>query len=153
MINDREWVKHPEPVWRERSNYIANFDLDPSQYPFKWEQLWLRKLSDTDFENCCIPFFAFGLHLGDIVTLTQDGIVESIVSPSGHWTLRLLFRQHFAHHDEVLRELESTGVQHERFSKSLYSLDTTSDDHAREVMSFLDSLKARDQIEYQTGWV
>ena len=153
MIDEREWVKHAQPAWGDRSNYIANFDLDVSQLPFKWEQLWLRKLSNSSFEVCCIPFFAFGIHLGDIVTLSSEGVIESIVTPSGHWTLRLLFSPTFTHHDEVLQWLETTGVKHEKFSRSLYSLDTTDADHATNVMSFLDSHMKRGHLEYETGWV
>jgi hypothetical protein len=153
MINEREWVTHVSPAWRERSNYIANFDLNFDQLPFKREQLWLRKLPDAKFQLCCIPFFAKGIHLGDIVSLTSEGVVEAIVTPSGHWTLRLLFRSDFTQRDEVIRDLEATGVTHERFTKSLYSLDTTDADHARNVMTLLDHHMDQGHLGYETGWI
>jgi hypothetical protein len=153
MIDAREWVTHVSPVWRERSNYIAKCNLNVDQLPFKYEQLWLRKLPDALFQVCCIPFFAKGIHLGDIVSLTSEGAVEAIVTPSGHWTLRLLFRSDFTQRDDVIRDLGATGVTHERFTKSLYSLDTTDADHAKNVMTFLDHHMDQGHLGYETGWI
>jgi hypothetical protein len=153
MIDEKEWVKHARPAWGERSNYIANFDLDVSQLPLKWEQLWLRRVSEHRFEVCCIPFFAYGLHLGDVVTLSHSGVVETIATPSGHWTLRLFFSAGSSRHDEVLEQLEAMGVEHEQCSKSLYSLDTTGPEHVRNVMAFLDDHVKDGHLDYETGWM
>jgi hypothetical protein len=153
MIDESEWVTHVSPAWRESSNYIAKFDLNVGQSPLKYEQLWLRKLPGALFEVCCIPFFAKGIHLGDIVSLTSESVVEAIVTPSGHWTLRLLFRSDFDQRDEVIQDLEATGVTHERFTKSLYSLDTTDADHARYVMTLLEAHMDQGRLAYETGWI
>lgn len=49
-------ARHNEPAWRDRANFVIAADIAGSPDKREWEQLWARKLSDTRFEICCIPF-------------------------------------------------------------------------------------------------
>ena len=48
-------VVHEGLVWRERSNFFINAALPGEDDRF--EQLWVRRVADSRFEWCCIPFF------------------------------------------------------------------------------------------------
>ncbi|MFI0514457.1 DUF4265 domain-containing protein [Streptomyces sp. WSLK1-5] len=54
------------------------------------EQLWLRPTGHGTYEVCCLPFRAYGLALGDQVTLDAEGRkVAAVVSRSGNRVFRV----------------------------------------------------------------
>lgn len=57
----------PDPVWRDRTNYIVKLDLTEHGMPGDFEQCWTRTEDQRLFELCCIPFFTYGQSLGDIL--------------------------------------------------------------------------------------
>ena len=58
-------VIHPEPVWRERADFIISAPLLLEEG--RAEQLSAWHEEDHLFEICCIPFFVFDVALGDVV--------------------------------------------------------------------------------------
>ena len=98
-----QFVGHDAPVREGRSDRFVYAELsDVGETPIRWEQLPARLTDprDNTFEICCIPFFAYGLSLGDVVTtepIVGHGLVERVVSGvqdrSGHHTLRVQFMQ------------------------------------------------------------
>lgn len=56
---------HQEAVWRDRADYIIRVDLADHGMPGSAEQMWTRATSDGMYEICCIPFFTYGIALGD----------------------------------------------------------------------------------------
>ncbi|MFJ9639910.1 DUF4265 domain-containing protein [Streptomyces sp. NPDC101178] len=71
---------------------MAMVDLAPFDLVGMREQLWLRKNEeDSGYEVCCIPFYAYGLALGDVVAKSGTGIVYGVVSKSGRRVLRVFF--------------------------------------------------------------
>ncbi|MGS2590056.1 DUF4265 domain-containing protein [Streptomyces hebeiensis] len=86
-----KFIVHDNPVHRGKSNYIARVDLTPFGLDGEVEQLWLQQLEDGSFEVCCIPFRVYGMSLGDIVSLSPDGVmVARLVRKSGRRALRVL---------------------------------------------------------------
>ncbi|MGW3522274.1 DUF4265 domain-containing protein [Streptomyces olivaceus] len=85
-----KFIVHESPVHRGDSDYIARADLSPFGLEGEVEQLWLKRLEDGLLELCCIPFRAYGLSLGDIVSLSEDGAkVARLVRKSGRRVLRV----------------------------------------------------------------
>jgi hypothetical protein len=73
---------HPEPVRRDRANFIVRARLPE---PGRAEQLWGRQLDERSFELCCIPFFLYDVALGDIVATDAAYEVQQVVEPrAGH---------------------------------------------------------------------
>ncbi|MFC9425785.1 DUF4265 domain-containing protein [Streptomyces sp. NPDC056987] len=86
------FIVHNDPAGRSTNNYIARADLAPFGMDGQVEQLWLKSANDDgSYEVACIPFFTYGLALGDTVLLTDDDYVSEVVETAGHRTLRLLF--------------------------------------------------------------
>ncbi|MFF0382628.1 DUF4265 domain-containing protein [Streptomyces sp. NPDC004286] len=56
------------------------------------EQLWLREVDEGGVcEDCCIPFYAYGLALGDMVGTDDSHDVDRAIRESGHRAVRVLF--------------------------------------------------------------
>jgi hypothetical protein len=90
---------HPNPVWRDRANFLIKARLPVLQsqdVPSKeWEQIWCRQIAENQFEVCCIPFFLYDLALGDVVETGLEGenryVVQRVVNPSGRCCFRVWF--------------------------------------------------------------
>jgi hypothetical protein len=80
---------HESPAWIAKANFIIQVDLASHGLPDRREQLWSRKKNKYQFEVCCIPFFTYGINLGDIVETQQDYAVSCVVRKSGHKSLRI----------------------------------------------------------------
>lgn len=122
------FIVHEDPVGRATSNYIARADLAPFGLDGQVEQLWLKPVDEGRFEVSCIPFFTYGLALGDTVVL-KDDYVSEVTGTSGHRTLRLLFgpdlsasaRQTAA--DEIKREIIAAGLLSEWNGERFVAVD------------------------------
>jgi anaerobic glycerol-3-phosphate dehydrogenase len=47
-------------VWRERSDFIIGAEIEPGATGKDTEQLWARKIDESHFDLCCIPFLPPG---------------------------------------------------------------------------------------------
>ncbi len=61
-----ETKAHTHPAWQEKANFIIQAEVEHGGANQIREQLWVRQLSDTRFEVCCIPFFIFDLALAGL---------------------------------------------------------------------------------------
>ena len=113
MIDDSAIVTHREPVARDRSNYIVRLNLTQDGLPGRYEQVWTRTDDGHLHELCCVPFFTYGLSLGDAITLTSEDGEYRVESKSGHRTIRIAIQdQSYAHerHDDFHDGLARTGA-------------------------------------------
>ncbi|MFI6485060.1 DUF4265 domain-containing protein [Nonomuraea sp. NPDC050663] len=104
-----EYIVHKVPAMAGPQNYIARVNLEPFGFPGSFEQMWLTPLGGDAYEVACIPFRAYGLALGDIVSISPDGSeIHAIVRPSGRRVLRLFFRESLESKDlrRVTKKLE-----------------------------------------------
>ncbi|MFK4109421.1 DUF4265 domain-containing protein [Streptomyces sp. NPDC002176] len=93
-IDGVTYVSHEGPVWRGESNFMAMVDLAPFDLPGMREQLWLRERDEGGaYEVCCIPFYAYGLALGDVVGTGESHDVDRVIRKSGRRAVRVLFTE------------------------------------------------------------
>ena len=119
---------HEAPVWKEKANFLIFADLLAAGMAGRWEQLWARQLGEAEFELCCIPYFTYGLALGDAVRTQPSGgrryVVTEVHARSGRRVLRLwLKKAHARGREHVLRHLESHSPLHEWSSDNLLAID------------------------------
>ncbi|MFJ9710833.1 DUF4265 domain-containing protein [Streptomyces sp. NPDC101234] len=111
-IDGVTYVSHETPAWRGESHFMAMVNLAPFDLEGMLEQLWLRELNEGDsYEVCCIPFYAYGLALGDVVGKTD--VVDRLIRNSGRRVLRVLFAEPRPREDSrsALQEaVESAGL-------------------------------------------
>jgi hypothetical protein len=113
VIDESKVATHDEPAARERTNYIVRLDLTADGMPGHFEQMWTRTEDKQRFELCCIPFFTYGLSLGDVITIIGEHGSYRVESKAGHRTIRFAIRdQEFAHrrHEELHGALAATGA-------------------------------------------
>ncbi|WP_177228866.1 DUF4265 domain-containing protein [Amycolatopsis sacchari] len=67
MAEPSGYVQHLRPAWSDRANFVIHARLPDEGSPKKFEQLRVRRVAQTRFEICCIPFFLYDLSLGDVV--------------------------------------------------------------------------------------
>jgi hypothetical protein len=146
---------HRNPVWRERANYIIG-----AWCPRKgdttcqtWEQLWSRQTAANRFEICCIPFFAYGLTLGDDVETDPEYMITRVVTPSGHSTFRAWFCEspEPTLQDELAVEVGRLGCLMEWYSARLLGIDASSRSQAQAVDDFLHGKEEIGQLVYEIG--
>lgn len=146
-------ARHTEPAWRTRANFVIAADIASSPEKREWEQLWARKLSDTQFEICCIPFFVYDLALGDEVETDGDHVLCRVVKPSGHFTFRVWFGDSTNPDDRirVMEVIQREGCEHEWSSENLLAIDAATAEKAQALTDMLVALQEASSVTYEVG--
>jgi hypothetical protein len=101
-------------------------DLAPYGLPGRFEQFWARDVSESIFQVCCIPFFTYGIALGDTVKCDGEFTVQAVVERSGHKNLRLTVAdpdRHEVLHSKIHDWVVSTGLLYEFCSPGYLAVD------------------------------
>lgn len=115
------------------------------------ERLWARRTGGDLYELAAVPFFAYGLSFGDVVR--ADPVVREIVRPSGHTTLRVVFRRDDeprARRMAVLSELAPLKVSFESWGDAFFALDVAPDGDLDAVVERLERLEKRGVLGFET---
>jgi hypothetical protein len=151
VVSDVQEAQHFDPVWRDQANFIIATAIEPIG-SVTTEQLWARRVDDYDFELCCIPFFTYGLALGDVVRTGPDFMVEKLVRPSGRFVFRADFgRTSHQHAEKVADQLVQMGALLEWWSATLIAVDGRDEAHAWDVGKLLRDEQALGNLAYEPG--
>ena len=154
MTDESKIATHDVPVWRERTNYILRLDLTADGAPGYFEQMWTRTEDRQRFELCCIPFFTYGLSLGDVVSLTSESGAYRVESKSGHRTIRIAVQdQEYAHrhHEDLHGALAALGllVEFRGHANGYCAVDIVDQTQANAVIAFLTPLAAEAMLMWE----
>jgi hypothetical protein len=148
----KDIAPHYNPVRQCDSLVIS--DLAPRGMPGRFEQFWALRIAENVFEISCIPFFAYGIALGDKVRVNGDCLIEEIIERSGHNSLRLAIadsidqnKLHRKLHDWV----EKSGLLYEWYSPGYLAVDIPPSAQARIDTLFLDELSQAGEIFIEAG--
>lgn len=131
---------HASPAWRHRSNWIIVVDLAQHGMPGRREQLWAHTDDERVFELCCIPYFTYGLALGDLVSWDTESEAVEVVSPSGRRVIRVAFMDRVdaaVAHDGLHGELIGTGCLVEFKGDGYGAIDIETERQAQLVAQLL----------------
>ncbi|WP_205829056.1 DUF4265 domain-containing protein [Microbacterium sp. B19(2022)] len=143
---------HREPVWRERSDFIIGIPIDPGNTDVITEQLWARKVSESTFEICCIPFFAYDISLGDVVEVDASFEVKRVVERSGRYVFRVHVKDSISSvAADVVRSIEAQGGLVEWSSPRLFAVDADNSIKAQEIANLLQQMEEQGLLVYETG--
>jgi hypothetical protein len=120
-----EIATHAAPAWGPKADFIIRADLTDHGMPGHFEQLWARKVENAMFEICCVPFFTYGIALGDRVECDSFH-TQRVTVKRGHRVLRIAAsdknRQHELH--TPLRDwVEKTGFLYEFCQPGYVAID------------------------------
>lgn len=147
-------VRHYQPAWRERSDSFVLAPIDASRE--RWEQLWVRKVTESHVEICCIPFFIYSLALGDTIETRRDGRVfhslYHIIDQSEHHTFRILYDKscNSAVRQDIRYELEQMGCLVEQFTNDYVAIDAEGE-LAQDVVDLLWNRQRAGVLVYEDG--
>jgi hypothetical protein len=149
-----EIATHEAPVWKERADFLIFADLSSSGMAGRWEQLWAHHASDDEFVLCCIPYFAYGLALGDTVrTRSLAGkkyVVTDVVARTGRRALRLWLKDTTAGgRGRVLEYVQTCAPLHEWSSDNLLVIDVPEPEPTPELLALLNDLT---QMKIHADW-
>ena len=150
MSRGRDEVVHREPVWRDRSDFVIAAHIAGADEPAT-EQLWARQVGAYRFEICCIPFFTYGVALGDVVETADDYTVRRVAERSGRKTFRAWFGESSCPPQALVDELRAVGALLEWSSPNLLAVDAADDEVARRVRAVLQERQGRGQVTYEAG--
>ena len=145
-------VSHSTPAWRAKSNFLIRVDIADSGLPETMEQLWTRRIGHLTFEVCCIPFFAYGLALGDTVQCNSELVLKQRLESGGHNTLRVAiaeFASSHQIHEAIHGWVLATGLLHEWYSPGYLAIDLPPAVQGKLDTSPLDDLCRRNLIEIE----
>jgi len=142
---------HQAPAWCDRADFIIGTEIEPNEAGVETEQLWARRISQTEFEVCCIPFFAYDIALGDIVETTADFTVRQVSKPSGRFVFRVFFTNPDMPKDSCFDSLVSLGATCEWSSANLLAVDAEDEVHAQRISNYLLVESLTGSIFYETG--
>lgn len=123
--------------------------------PVAVESVWAKAIGDDLYEVENIPFYAKGVALGDVVRAAADEsgalVFSSIVRPSGHSTLRVVFLDK-SQVERIERSLESMGCGWEGgLEPSLISVDVPPSVDMDSLFAFLSNASRQDVLDFETG--
>lgn len=146
---NKKIVTHDFPAWREKANFIIGIRLlDPGIADLaESEQIWARQIEENVFEVCCVPFFAYGIALGDLVSTIADKgeeyVINEIVERKGHTTYRIWFLD-VQRWDSIVEEIKGLGCSVEvRWEKSkLIAVDAPTIEKKSSLEFYMSKLQA-----------
>jgi hypothetical protein len=148
-MNDAEIATHEDPAWMAQANFIIVADLGDYGMQGRLEQMWARQLGEAEFMICCIPFFTYGIALGDRVLTSQREerryIIEDVRERRGRCVSRLWLKNvGEAGQVEIKEFINEQHLLSESYSKNLLALDVPEDPEITErVRSFLQQFAGR----------
>ncbi len=115
---------HYDPV--HTSDFFIRADLSVYGMPGRFEQLWAKRVTERTFKICCVPFFTYGIALGDTVETDEEFTFQRIVHKEGHRVLRIAIannNEQAGTNSIVQQWVMHSGLQHEWYSSTYVAVD------------------------------
>jgi hypothetical protein len=147
-----ETATHSIPAWRSRANFLIRADLADHGLAGRMEQLWARKIDNNTFEICCIPFFTYGIALGDMVETDSGYFIRRVTEKGGHRTLRGAVANKGKVddlHESIHRYLDRIGLMYEWYAPGYFAVDLPSPLRDDEIVPFLQGLATTGDLSYE----
>lgn len=152
----RREVTHTEPAWRNRgdSTIVARVVLERTSSRSIEEHLWARRVSESHFEICCIPFFEYDLALGDEVQTNQENaqvVLARVVKRSGHSTFRIWFGRSSSYNarSEILQRIRELECLIEWYDNDFIALDADEPTVAQEIFATLQLKSQKNELMFE----
>jgi hypothetical protein len=148
---------HRHPAWRNRADAIVHAEVEHGGEGDIQESLWARRLADDRYEVCCIPFFVYGLALGDEVeTALNDAgklALLSVVKRSGNETFWVWFNEPYDREvwDRAYKGVAQAGCLVEGYDPGLLAFNAVSEEQCRLASEALREAADRGLLECVSG--
>ena len=142
-------AQHSEPVWRSKSDFVLAAEVMGADSDL--EQLAVRQLAPFQFEICCIPFFLYGVSLGDVVETDDEYLLQNVIERSGRYVFRVWFGETAYPRDQIAHALTNLGGLLEWSSLNLLAVDAENPEVATRISDFLTAAASEEKLLFETG--
>lgn len=138
----------------------VRFELPPEDraHGVETESLWAQVTGDGRYRIDNIPFYAYDISLGDVVTGTVDGdriAFQRVLERGGHSTYRILVKDERGYESpaflEGWRELENHGCSYEVAKRRWIAIDVPSAADVFAVYRILEDGENRGLWSFEEG--
>lgn len=151
MVED-ELVGYPSARDQDCTVWVSLDDGDD-----EWEGLLGVRRSPDKAEIVAIPIFAYGLNLGDLVSVTRSAegadVVTGLTADGGNFTFRAIFDQESApgeHWRRLMSDLQPHGCWFDTWSESLIAISADGQ-RCNAVADYLAAREDAGELHYETG--
>jgi Domain of unknown function (DUF4265) len=144
---------HAAPAWRDRADFIIAADISEDSRHREWEQIWAKKLGEHTFELCCVPFFTYGMALGDVVETNGAYVIQRIIKQSGQRTVRIWFGSSpsATPREGLQQALSGPGMNVEWHSDNLLALSISREEDYQAVIRLLEQYEHLGHLTFELG--
>lgn len=157
MKRTKQIATHDNPVWRSKANFLIAADLSENGLEGASEQLWARREADNEFIICCIPFFTYGISLGDHVATFMDEsrkyVVSHVIHAGGRRVIRIWLKGLRSEvRAEVIDFLMKHSLLYEWSSANLLAVDIPNAPGTfKHIADFLNGFSAGEKAIFEVG--
>ena len=156
MSKGPTFATHEDAVWH-RLHYFSLVVPIPDAEAY-YEQLVCERAGENRYRLLCIPFFLYGVALGDILEGDASAELEDLEFQVAERSGRSVYRVWFdsgsvAVIEDCLTNLTSLGALTEQSSKRLYAIDAENPKIAERVEAYLRKGESSGKWEYERGYL
>lgn len=151
VASDSNIASHRSPA--AKANTLIHVDLTEHGIAGKREQLWAWRVAPNRFELSSLPFFPYGMTLGDVVETrgseAPDLVVTRVIKRSGHRLLRVgikTYRINPELHELMHREMIRSGLKFEWHGAEYAAVDLPHERSEESLLAYLQPLRERHQV-------
>lgn len=135
------------------ADFLVHADLESHGIAGAREQLWVKRVADHRFLMRSLPFFTYGIALGDEVETDASLTIIRVARHSGHGLLRVTVERETAEqfHAEFHPFLNAESLVHEWRGLGYVSVDIPPQRDLSRLTDWLDSRAANGSLRYEDG--
>lgn len=166
-MSTEQWVTHERPANRADFDFVIGAVLDSPGELLQFEQIPSRRVSERSFQICALPFLAYGLALGDVVSTEPRGVLEpgrdeylitAVTERSGNGLLRVWIRTKDSKPHEsgsVFRKLSdafnSASALFETYDHRLFSINVETPEKMSVYHSLIVGITVPGEVETEVS--
>jgi hypothetical protein len=133
------------------ADFVIHADLQSHGMPGRREQLWVKQLAESRFLMRSLPFFTYGIALGDEVSTDETLTIDGVLQRSGHRLIRVAVQsagtQEF--HDQFHPFLDKHRLLHEWLNFGFVAIDLPPGRDVSPLMQWLESRAHAGSVVYE----
>jgi hypothetical protein len=147
-------LQHLNPAWRDKTDFIIRIKLpdEDQEGNSLSEQIWARNVGNNLYLLTCVPIFAYGLSLGDIVETDEELWIIKVKTKSNYSTVRFFFHKK---EKEMVEKIEDVLIGKqciiEWYSKNLLGVAIPKEICSKELVDYFDGIWGTKILEIDIG--
>jgi hypothetical protein len=149
VVSNRIATHEPPPD----VDFVVHADLEPHGMAGAREQLWVKRVAERRFIMRSVPFFTYGIALGDEVSTDETLTIDGVVDRSGHRVVRVAVESDHAKrfHQEFHPFLDQERLVHEWRGLGFVAIDVPPQRDVSRLTAWLEPRERAGSLWYEDG--